>query len=351
VALFYYSGHAMQFAGVNYLMPVDAKLKDEADLRRMARVDEILADLQQARNLRILVLDACRDNPLAEELKRSIGSTRAANVSRGLAKIDAPQGMIVAFSTQAQRTADDGAGRNSPYTSAFLKHIEEREEIGRIFRRISADVYDETDRRQLPELSLSMIGEYYLRGEPASAAASAAPVPPPAATPAEPNPAADAWQAVKDSDSEAVLETFIAKFKPSFYADLAGARLKELERKREAAAEQAREEAQRREAEARARAEERRRQEEQERVAAVPSGDWFIILGSWPKSQRWKADQRLGYLRQKGVKARVIDTNDYPNLSNGLLAVVIGPHDKPSAEETLVSVRKVVGDAYIKSAY
>ena len=75
VAMFYYSGHAMQFSGVNYLMPVDAKLSDEADLRRMARLDEVVADLNNAKNLRILVLDSCRDNPLAEELKRSIGRT------------------------------------------------------------------------------------------------------------------------------------------------------------------------------------------------------------------------------------------------------------------------------------
>ena len=75
VAVFYYSGHAMQYNGVNYLMPVDARLNDEADLKRFARVDDILSDLQQAKNLRILVLDSCRDNPLAEGLKRS-GATR-----------------------------------------------------------------------------------------------------------------------------------------------------------------------------------------------------------------------------------------------------------------------------------
>jgi hypothetical protein len=193
VALFYYSGHAMQFGGVNYLMPVDAKLSDEADLRRMARVDDILADLQQAKNLRILVLDACRDNPFAEALKCSVGVTRAASVSRGLARIDTPEGMIVAFSTQAQRTADDGTGRNSPYTAAFLKHIEEPEEIGRVFRRISTDVYAATEHRQLPELSLSMIGEYYLRGEPAAPSpitpaqvAVAAPPPVTSPTPVQP---------------------------------------------------------------------------------------------------------------------------------------------------------------------
>src|SRR5262249_40754861 len=166
VAMFYYSGHALQFNGVNYLAPVDAKLTDEADLRRLARVDDIVADLQQAKNLRILVLDSCRDNPLAEELKRSIGATRAATISRGIAKMDSPLGMIVAYATQAGRTADDGKGRNSPYTTAFLKHIEAQEEIGTVFRRVSADVYAATSQVQLPELSLSLIGEFFLKGRP-----------------------------------------------------------------------------------------------------------------------------------------------------------------------------------------
>jgi S1-C subfamily serine protease len=183
VAVFYYSGHAMQFGGINYLMPVDARLTDEADLRRMARLDEIVADLQQARNLRILVLDSCRDNPLAEALKRSIGRTRAVSVGRGLAKIDSPQGMIVAYATQAGQVAEDGQGRNSPFTTAFLKHIETSEEIGRIFRLITADVYQATKRTQLPELSLSLIGEFYLKRP---AAAAVAPAPPAAGKPADP---------------------------------------------------------------------------------------------------------------------------------------------------------------------
>jgi hypothetical protein len=168
VALFYYSGHALQFGGVNYLAPVDAKLTDEADLRRMVRVDEIVSDLQQAKNLRILVLDSCRDNPLADELKRSIGTTRALPLQRGLARIDSPQGMIVAYATQSGRTADDGLGRNSPYTTAFLKNIEANDEIGTIFRRISADVYEATKHTQLPELSLSLIGEFYLKSSKSS---------------------------------------------------------------------------------------------------------------------------------------------------------------------------------------
>jgi carboxyl-terminal processing protease len=224
VALFYYSGHAMQFSGINYLMPIDARLADEADLRRLARIDDIVADLQQARNLRILVLDSCRDNPLAEELKRSIGRTRAASMSRGLAKLDPPQGMIVSYSTQAGRTAEDGTGRNSPYTAAFLKHIEAQEEIGTVFRRVSAEVYEATQRTQLPELSLSLIGEFYLKGRAAAGAATAQqPV-----MPAPVDDAARAWSASHDTTSIAVLEAFIKEYGGSIYGPLARARRDEL---------------------------------------------------------------------------------------------------------------------------
>jgi carboxyl-terminal processing protease len=226
VALFYYSGHAMQFAGVNYLMPVDAKLADEADLRRLAKIDDIVADVQQAKNLRILVLDSCRDNPLAEELKRSIGRTRAAGMSRGLAKFDSPQGMIVAYSTQAGRTAEDGTGRNSPYTAAFLKHIEVQEEIGTVFRRVSAEVYEATQRTQLPELSLSLIGEFYLKGR--AAAAGGAPLAQPATPAPVESAAAQAWAASKDTTSVAVLEAFIRQHGDSIYGPLARARRDEL---------------------------------------------------------------------------------------------------------------------------
>jgi hypothetical protein len=183
VALFYYSGHALQYNGVNYLAPIEATLSDESDLRRMTRVDEIVSDLEQAKSLRIMVLDSCRDNPLAEQLRRSVGTTRSIPLGRGLAKIDTPQGMIMAYATQAGHTAEDGDGRNSPYTTAFLKHIEEQDEIGTIFREISEDVYETTKRSQLPELSLSIIGRFYLRGmavAPTAAASASASLSPPA---------------------------------------------------------------------------------------------------------------------------------------------------------------------------
>jgi uncharacterized caspase-like protein len=224
VAMFYYSGHAMQYAGINYLLPIDAKLTDEADLRLSERVDDIVADLQRAKNLRILVLDSCRDNPLAEELKRSIGATRAVSVSRGLAKLDHPEGLIVAYATQAGRTAEDGTGRHSPFTTAFLKYIETPEEIGTIFRKISADVYTQTKQTQLPELSLSLIGEFYLRGR-VDVRTNLEQAPPPSTSLSE---AAQAWAATKDTTSQAVLEDFIRQFGNTVYASLAQARLQEL---------------------------------------------------------------------------------------------------------------------------
>lgn len=227
VAMFYYSGHAMQYNGVNYLMPVDAVLSDEADLKRFVRVDDIVNDLQQAKNLRILVLDSCRDNPLAETLKRS--ATRAASIGRGLSKVEAPRGTIVSFSTQSGQVAADGTGRNSPYTTAFLKHIEEPQEIGDVFRDISSDVYDSSGKSQLPELSLSIIGKFYLNGPVSVTVAPAAPQPAPKADPCA---AAEAhWKAADSIGTLAAFEDHLARFPNCIFATLAKARVEGLKQK------------------------------------------------------------------------------------------------------------------------
>jgi uncharacterized caspase-like protein len=223
-AIFYYSGHAMQFAGVNYLIPVDAKLTDETDLRRMVRVDGIIADLQQAKTLRILVLDSCRDNPLADQFKRSIGASRALPMQDGLAKITSPEGMIISYATQAGRTAADGDGRNSPYTAAFLKHIDEKEEIGTIFRRITADVYETTRRRQLPELSLSLIGEFYLRGRQAIVTPTPAVLDPCAA-------AESHWHSAEAIGTLSAYEDHLKRFPNCAFAGLAAAHSEVLKNK------------------------------------------------------------------------------------------------------------------------
>jgi caspase domain-containing protein len=222
VALFYYSGHALQFGGVNYLVPVDAELRDEADLRRMARADQILVDLQQAKNLRILVLDSCRDNPFAEDLKRSVGRSRAANIGRGLAKMESPDGTIISYATQSGRTAEDGSGRNSPYTGAFLNRIVEKDSITSVFQHIGADVYENTRGSQVPELSLSFFGEYYLNGKIENAAAPASTNPDPCAG------AADHWKSAETVGTKAAFEDHMVRFPTCAYAGLAKSRIAAL---------------------------------------------------------------------------------------------------------------------------
>jgi hypothetical protein len=224
VAMFYYTGHALQFGGINYLVPVDAQLNDEAELRRLVRVDDVIADMQPAKNLRILVLDSCRDNPLAEQLKRSIGTARSTSIGRGLAKIDSPEGMIIAYATQPGRTADDGDGRNSPYTAAFLRNVEAKEEVGTIFRRISADVYQATRQMQLPELSLSLVGEFYLNGKLQITVTQT-----PAPAPADPCAAAsDHWKSTEAINTKTAYEDHLARFPTCSFASLARTRIAAL---------------------------------------------------------------------------------------------------------------------------
>jgi uncharacterized caspase-like protein len=227
VAIFYYSGHAMQYAGVNYLVPIDAELHDEADLRRMTRVDEILGDLQQAKNLRILVLDSCRDNPLANELKRSIGSTRGVSIGRGLAKMESPDGTIISYSTQAGRTAEDGSDRNSPYTAAFLQHIEDKDDIANVFHRIGANVYQTTNGKQVPELSISFFGEFYLSGKLQITVAPTAP-----SAPADPCATAEShWKSAEAIGTIEAYQDHLVRFSQCTFAELAKARIESLKSK------------------------------------------------------------------------------------------------------------------------
>ena len=226
VAVFYYSGHAMQYAGVNYLLPVDAELHDEADLKRMARVDDILGDLQQAKNLRILVLDSCRDNPLADELKRSIGATRGVSIARGLARIQSPDGTIIAYSTQAGQTAQDGADRNSPYTTAFLQHIEDKEDIATVFHRIGATVYQTTKGRQVPELSISFFGEFYLNGTVQVTVTA------PPSAPADSCASAEShWKSAEAIGTLEAYQDHLARFPNCSFAALAKVRIESLKSK------------------------------------------------------------------------------------------------------------------------
>ena len=166
-ALFYYAGHAIQYQGKNYLMPVDAVLEDEISVRyNLVSVDDARSALDRVSGVQIMILDACRNNPIADRFNRtsSGGQTRGVSATRGLARIDKTQGMVVAYATAADDVALDGDNTaNSPFTSALVKEMQEPGlEIGTMFRRVAHDVNASTGGRQRPETSINLLSEYYL---------------------------------------------------------------------------------------------------------------------------------------------------------------------------------------------
>ena len=246
-ALFFYAGHAMQYQGRNYLMPTDATLSDEISVRyEMVGLDEVSAALDRVNGIKILILDACRNNPLADSLRKTIaGAARSVAATRGLARIDKTQGMVIAYATAADAVAEDGTNRNSPFTAALLKWLKEPGlEIATVLRRVTADVNAQTGGRQRPETTISLLSDYYLNQSDRIA-----------------------WERTNPDDA-AALRDFLGKYASSPLAILARNRLDVLERLA-----QEREEAKRREAEQKRQdelkriAEEQKRQDELKRVA------------------------------------------------------------------------------------
>lgn len=169
VAFVYYAGHGLQVAGDNFLIPVDAKITREADVEATSvRLVDIMATLEAVPSrMRIVVLDACRNDPF-DGLKDD---------GRGLAIVDAPNGSIVAYSTAPGTEAYDGSGRNSPYTAAFLRLARQPNvPIEQFFKRVRLLVNDTTDGRQTPWESSSLTGDFYFFGDTAVASTKAAPV-------------------------------------------------------------------------------------------------------------------------------------------------------------------------------
>ncbi len=233
VGLFFYAGHGMQYYGSNYLMPVGAHLQDEVSVRfELIALDEIQRALDRSAGVRILILDACRNNPLAAELTRSMrASNRDASIPRGLARIEQARGTVVAYSTQANEIAEDGAARNSPFTRALLENLREPGlEIGAMFRKVAARVYETTHGKQVPELSISLLSEVFLNRSETDA---------------------QVWARVRAANGVAGIRDFLDRFPNSFYAADARMRLDMLDREARARHEIETAEQARREAEAR----------------------------------------------------------------------------------------------------
>jgi uncharacterized caspase-like protein len=163
-ALFFYAGHGLQVAGRNHLVPIDAQLNSERDLDFEAvSLDFVLKQMELEREgkTNIVFLDACRDNPLARNLARSMG-TRSTSIGRGLAQVETGVGTFIAYSTQPGNVALDGQGQNSPFTAALTKAVKEPgRNLTAVMIEVRKEVLAKTSGRQVPWDHSALTGDFY----------------------------------------------------------------------------------------------------------------------------------------------------------------------------------------------
>lgn len=226
MAFFYYAGHGLQVSGENYLVPIDAKLESLIDLEFEAvPMNLILAAMERNSKVNIVMLDACRDNPLADSLARSLG-TRSGSVSRGLARLGSGVGTLIAFSTQPGNVALDGAGRNSPFTSALLKHLgTPGMDISRELVLVRRDVLEATNGAQVPWENSSLTGEVVLNPSPAVVTGATTAVD---LTANEREIEIAYWNSIKDRGTAAYFESYLNRYPSGNFSEIARIRIKEL---------------------------------------------------------------------------------------------------------------------------
>jgi hypothetical protein len=153
--LFYFAGHGMQVKGRNFLIPVDANIESESDVEHESiDAGKVLGKMEDARNpVNIVILDACRDNPFARSFR---------SAEKGLARMDAPVGSIIAYATAPGSVAADGKGRNGVYTKYLLDAmVEGNQTIEQVFKMVRNSVITETKSKQIPWESTSLRGDFY----------------------------------------------------------------------------------------------------------------------------------------------------------------------------------------------
>jgi uncharacterized caspase-like protein len=237
VAVFYYAGHGIAIGGTNYLLPVDADIKSEMDVKLGAaiNIDLTLDQTMGDAKVKLVFLDACRDNPFAAKIK-SNSATRSVSVQSGLAEMKSGEGTLIAFATGPGQTALDGQeGTNSPFTRALIDNITKPGiEIQQAMTSVRAQVNEETHKGQLPWGHTNLIGAVYLNPAQQTQVANAAPT---AAAGSAPAPAAagsssdgssvelEFWRSVKESNKPEELNAYITAYPNGQFKALALARL------------------------------------------------------------------------------------------------------------------------------
>jgi uncharacterized caspase-like protein len=209
IALFFYAGHGISVNGKNYLIPIDADLRADAKIK-------------------LIFLDACRDNPFAQRV-RSAARTRSVVVSNGLAEMTTGEGTLIAFATSPGQTALDGSsGNNSPFTKALLNNIATPGiEIQQAMTKVRADVNDETRKQQLPWGHTNLIGAVYLNPS-ANAAASQSSTSPATTASVDPSVEIEFWRSVNKNNQEE-LNAYLVKYPSGQFKSIALSRIAALQ--------------------------------------------------------------------------------------------------------------------------
>jgi uncharacterized caspase-like protein len=232
IALFYYAGHGIAVNGTNYLLPVDADLKSEMDVKLGAaiNVDLTLEQTMADAKVKLVFLDACRDNPFAAKI-RSAKATRSVSVESGLAEMKSGEGTLIAFATGPGQTALDGeAGTNSPFTRALLANIATPgAEIQQAMTKVRAQVNEETNKNQLPWGHTNLIGTVYLNPVATPDAPVAAPNTPAVTTGPASEVELEFWRSIKDSNKPEELNAYLTNYPNGTFKSLALARIASLQ--------------------------------------------------------------------------------------------------------------------------
>jgi uncharacterized caspase-like protein len=236
IAVFYYAGHGIAVSGTNYLLPVDADVKSEMDvkLKYGINIDLTLDQTLSSAKVKLVLLDACRDDPF-KDLKEA---SRSVTQDKGLAEMKSGEGTLIAFATSPGKTALDGPeGTHSPFTSALLAHLTEQGvELQQVMTEVRAEVNDQTHKQQLPWGNTNLTGSVFLN--PAAAAPAAA-----AATPASGTAAPavastgtngadmelEFWRSVKDANKTEEYNAYLTRYPEGQFKSLALARIAELQ--------------------------------------------------------------------------------------------------------------------------
>jgi uncharacterized caspase-like protein len=237
VAIFFYAGHGIAISGTNYLLPVDADIKSEMDVKLGAaiNIDLTLDQTMSDAKVKLVFLDACRDNPFAAKIKST--ATRSVAVQTGLAEMKSGEGTLIAFATGPGQTALDGQeGTNSPFTRALIDHITKPGvEIQQAMTEVRAQVNEETNKGQLPWGHTNLIGAVYLNpaAAPAPSAAAAPSASAPAAVASTATSGSDVevefWRSIKDSNKPEELNAYLSSYPSGQFRPLALSRLAALE--------------------------------------------------------------------------------------------------------------------------